>query len=131
MGVAAAADRRPPVRAAGGTAAALLVSGFSCVTWVTALGQPFHMTCCAPTHLCRKEIENMMAIVVNGDACKPDDVEKAFVAIDGVDAVVSTIGGTTADPTADSQASAVAAATTASCPPRPSVAPTLWLLFHL
>ena len=48
----------------------------------------------------------MMAIVVNGDACKPEDVEKAFISIDGVDAVVSTIGGTTADPTADSQASA-------------------------
>lgn len=45
----------------------------------------------------------MMAIVVNGDACKPEDVEKAFAAIDGVDAVVTTIGGTTADPTADSQ----------------------------
>lgn len=45
----------------------------------------------------------MMAIVVNGDACKPEDVEKAFAAIDGVDAVVSTIGGTTADPAADSQ----------------------------
>lgn len=47
----------------------------------------------------------MMAIVVNGDACKPEDVERAFAAIDGVDAVVSTIGGTTADPAADSQAS--------------------------
>lgn len=47
----------------------------------------------------------MMAIVVNGDACKPEDIEKAFAAIDGVDAVVSTIGGTTADPTADSKAS--------------------------
>ncbi|KAI7838153.1 hypothetical protein COHA_008084 [Chlorella ohadii] len=44
-----------------------------------------------------------MAIVVNGDACKAEDVEKAFTAIDGVDAVVSTIGGTTADPIADSQ----------------------------
>lgn len=44
----------------------------------------------------------MMAIVHNGDACNPEDVEKAFAAIDGVDAVVSTIGGTTADPTADS-----------------------------
>ena len=51
----------------------------------------------------RKEIESMMAIVVNGDACKPEDVERAFAAIDGVDAVVSTLGGTTADPTADSQ----------------------------
>ena len=53
---------------------------------------------------CRKEIESMMAIVVNGDACNTEDVEKAFTRIDGVDAVVSTIGGTTADPAADSQA---------------------------
>ena len=47
----------------------------------------------------------MMAIVHNGDAMNPEDIEKAFVAIDGVDAVVSTLGGTTADPTVDSQAS--------------------------
>lgn len=52
----------------------------------------------------------MMAIVVNGDACKPEDVERAFASIDGVDAVVSTIGGTTADPTADSQVQADACA---------------------
>ena len=45
-----------------------------------------------------------MAIVVNCDACKPEDIDKAFAAMDGVDAVVSTIGGTTADPIADSQA---------------------------
>ncbi|KAI3434499.1 hypothetical protein D9Q98_002574 [Chlorella vulgaris] len=52
----------------------------------------------------RKEIEGMMAIVVKGDACKPQDVDKAFASIsDGVDAVVSTLGGTVADPTADSQ----------------------------
>ena len=44
----------------------------------------------------------MMAIVVKGDALIPADVERAFAAIDGVDAVVSTIGGTTADPAADS-----------------------------
>jgi hypothetical protein len=47
----------------------------------------------------------MMAIVHNGDAMNPEDIEKAFVAIDGVDAVVSTLGGTTADPSVDSQAS--------------------------
>jgi nucleoside-diphosphate-sugar epimerase len=50
----------------------------------------------------RKEIEDMMAIVAIGDAMNPDDLEKHFVAIDGVDAVVTTIGGTTADPAADS-----------------------------
>lgn len=55
-----------------------------------------------------------MAIVVNGDACQVEDVEKAFAAIDGVDAVVSTIGGTTADPTADSQASCCSAACVAA-----------------
>lgn len=54
------------------------------------------------TDIRRKEIEGMMAIVVNGDATNPDDVERAFKSIDGVDAVVSTIGGTTADPTSDS-----------------------------
>ncbi|KAL4450594.1 hypothetical protein ABPG77_000950 [Micractinium sp. CCAP 211/92] len=56
------------------------------------------------TDVRRKEIESMMAIVVNGDACKPEDIERAFAAIDGVDAVISTIGGTTADPSADSEA---------------------------
>lgn len=45
----------------------------------------------------------MMAILVKGDACQPEDVERAFQSIDGVDVVVSTIGGTTADPSADSQ----------------------------
>lgn len=50
----------------------------------------------------RKEIEDMMAIVAIGDAMNPEDLDKTFAAIDGVDAVVSTIGGTTADPSADS-----------------------------
>lgn len=49
----------------------------------------------------------MMAIVVKGDALKPEEVEKAIQSIDGLDAVVSTIGGTTADPLADSQARAL------------------------
>lgn len=61
----------------------------------------------------------MMAIVFNGDACKPEDVEKAFAAIDEVDAVVSTIGGTTADPTADSQASFHSLASGAQARPCP------------
>ncbi|KAL3140678.1 hypothetical protein ABBQ32_005241 [Trebouxia sp. C0010 RCD-2024] len=51
----------------------------------------------------RKEIEGMMAIVVRGDALNPEQVQKAFDQIEEVDAVVSTIGGTPADPTADSQ----------------------------
>ena len=64
-----------------------------CGSWVWQLQR---------TDVRRKEIEGMMAIVFNGDAMKPEDIEKAFTAIDGVDAVVSSIGGTTADPTADS-----------------------------
>lgn len=51
----------------------------------------------------RKEIEGMMAIVVKGDALQPESIQKAFDQIEEVDAVVSTIGGTPADPTADSQ----------------------------
>ena len=44
-----------------------------------------------------------MAILVRGDALKKEDVAKALEQIEEVDAVVSTIGGTPADPTADSQ----------------------------
>ena len=55
------------------------------------------------TDVRRKEIEGMMAIVAKGDAMNPDDIERTFAAIDGVDAVVSTLGGTTADPGADGQ----------------------------
>lgn len=51
----------------------------------------------------RSEIEGMMAILVRGDAMSKEDVAKAFDQIEEVDAVVSTIGGTPADPTADSQ----------------------------
>ena len=47
----------------------------------------------------------MMAIVVKGDALVKEDVAKAFASIEEVDAVVSTIGGTPADPAADSEAS--------------------------
>jgi putative NADH-flavin reductase len=67
-----------------------------CGSWVWQLQR---------TDVRRKEIEGMMAIVVNGDAMNPEDIEKAFTAMDDeVDAVVSSIGGTTADPTADSVA---------------------------
>ena len=45
----------------------------------------------------------MMAIVIKGDALNPEQIQKAFDQIEEVDAVVSTIGGTPADPTADSQ----------------------------
>lgn len=52
---------------------------------------------------CRAEIEGMMAILVKGDAMSPDDLDKAFSGIEDVDAVISTIGGTPADPSSDSQ----------------------------
>lgn len=45
----------------------------------------------------------MMAVVVRGDATSKEDVEKAFEQIEDVDLVVSTIGGTPADPRADSE----------------------------
>jgi nucleoside-diphosphate-sugar epimerase len=49
----------------------------------------------------KKEIESMMAIVAKGDALNPADIEKAFDQIDGADAVVSSVGGSVADPRAD------------------------------
>lgn len=49
----------------------------------------------------RKEIEGMMAIVAKGDALNKDEVAKVFDAIEDVDAVVSTVGGSVADPSAD------------------------------
>ena len=51
----------------------------------------------------RPEIEKMMAVVVRGDATSKEDVDKAFGQIEDVDLVVSTIGGTPADPRADSE----------------------------
>lgn len=44
-----------------------------------------------------------MAIVVKGDAMSTSDLDKAFSSIEDVDAVISTIGGTPADPSSDSQ----------------------------
>lgn len=55
------------------------------------------------TDVRRKEIEGMMAIVAKGDALNKDDIEKIFKSIEEVDAVISTIGGTVADPKADSE----------------------------
>ena len=49
-----------------------------------------------------------MAILVRGDAMSQEDVAKAFDQIEEVDAVVSTIGGTPADPMADSQVCLIA-----------------------
>lgn len=49
----------------------------------------------------REEIENMMAIVTNGDARNKEDVTRVFEEIDDLDAVVSTIGGSPADPSSD------------------------------
>lgn len=57
----------------------------------------------------RAEIEGMMAIVVKGDALNKEQLQKAFDQIEEVDAVVSSIGGTPADPSADSQVPTCAA----------------------
>eukprot|EP00882_Tetradesmus_deserticola_P005020 GHRQ01005290.1.p1 GENE.GHRQ01005290.1~~GHRQ01005290.1.p1 ORF type:complete len:274 (+),score=130.36 GHRQ01005290.1:209-1030(+) len=50
----------------------------------------------------RKEIEGMMAIVARADATDRASVDKVFADIEEVDAVISSIGGSTKDPTADS-----------------------------
>eukprot|EP00195_Chlamydomonas_chlamydogama_P013166 CAMPEP_0202905552 /NCGR_PEP_ID=MMETSP1392-20130828/34827_1 /ASSEMBLY_ACC=CAM_ASM_000868 /TAXON_ID=225041 /ORGANISM="Chlamydomonas chlamydogama, Strain SAG 11-48b" /LENGTH=269 /DNA_ID=CAMNT_0049593689 /DNA_START=135 /DNA_END=944 /DNA_ORIENTATION=- len=55
------------------------------------------------TDVRRSEIEKMMAIVAKGDALNKEEVQKVFDSIEDVDAVVSTIGGTVANPTVDSQ----------------------------
>lgn len=50
----------------------------------------------------RAEIEGMMALTLKGDAMVESDLAAAFDQIEDVDAVISTIGGTPADPSADS-----------------------------
>ncbi|GFH20741.1 NAD(P)-bd_dom domain-containing protein, partial [Haematococcus lacustris] len=55
------------------------------------------------TDVRRKEIEGMMAIVAKGDALVPSDLEKVMASIEEVDAVVCTLGGSTANPEVDSQ----------------------------
>ena len=52
----------------------------------------------------RKEIESVGGFLVKGDATNARDVAKAMNQSDEYDAVVSTIGGTPADPSADSAA---------------------------
>jgi hypothetical protein len=52
----------------------------------------------------RKEIEGVGGFLVKGDALDPKAVTKAMNQSDEYDAVVSTIGGTPADPRADSEA---------------------------
>ena len=54
---------------------------------------------------CRPEIEKMMARVVRGDALSEKDVAQVFDQIEDLQAVVSCIGGTPADPSPDSQVS--------------------------
>ena len=51
----------------------------------------------------RSQIEGMMALFAKADALNMEQVEKVFDGIDDLDAVVSTIGGTVAEPLADSQ----------------------------
>jgi hypothetical protein len=40
----------------------------------------------------KKDIEKMFAVWVKGDALNKDDVDKAFKQIEGLDAVITTIG---------------------------------------
>lgn len=88
-GAAGAAERGPPVHPA--------------LVWPRNVGWGSRLNPkrCAP--LRRSEIEGMMAIVVRGDALDTKEVDAAFAEIEEVDAVVSTIGGTPADPRADSE----------------------------
>lgn len=51
----------------------------------------------------RKTIEGWMAVVAKGDALNTADVEKVFNGIEDVDAVVSSLGGSVANPQVDSQ----------------------------
>lgn len=55
------------------------------------------------TDIRRKEIEGMMAIVAKGDALKPEDLAKVFDGMEEVDAVISTLGGSTSGPEVDGQ----------------------------
>ena len=51
----------------------------------------------------RAEVEDMLAFLVKADALDAEAVGKAMDAADGLDVVVSTVGGTTAQPQADGQ----------------------------
>lgn len=51
----------------------------------------------------RAEIEKMGAFLSKGDALNLKDVQKAYDMVEEYDAVVSTVGGTPADPLADSE----------------------------
>lgn len=51
----------------------------------------------------RAEVEDMFAFLVKADALDAESVGKAMDAADGLDVVVSTVGGTTAQPQADGQ----------------------------
>lgn len=51
----------------------------------------------------RSEIEQMGAMLSIGDALDQSTIDKTFAALDDLDVVVSTLGGTPADPRADSE----------------------------
>lgn len=55
------------------------------------------------TDVRRKEIEGMMALVAKGDALNPADLDRIFTSIEDVDAVVSSLGGSTSGPEVDGQ----------------------------
>ena len=56
----------------------------------------------------RSEIEGMGAIVVAGDALDTRSLDKAFDSIEELDAVISTVGGTSANPKVDGEVRAAA-----------------------
>ena len=51
----------------------------------------------------KSEVEKKGGITAKGDALDKESVEKLMASIDDLNVVVSTIGGTTADPKADSE----------------------------
>ena len=51
----------------------------------------------------RSEIEGMGAIQVAGDALEPESLARAFDSIEEVDAVISTVGGTSSNPQVDGE----------------------------
>lgn len=65
-----------------------------CGTWVTVLQRHLDN---------KKEIESVGGFLVKGDVFDSKSVQKALNLVESYDAVVSTIGGTPADPKADSE----------------------------
>ena len=78
-----------------------------CILSAFSIKRPVRPLLCSSCNVvpCRVEIEKMMARVVRGDALSETDVAEVFDQIEDLQAVVSCIGGTPADPSPDSQVS--------------------------